>query len=212
MTFGDWTFESGSTPSAELTGGPTGQSAPWVKVISDGSIVKVFPTNGTVNGVSVLGLNQGVVETFWDMSTTVGTQRVGIVYRSLNKTSSNFTSMDGYVVSIDDNGSYLLRRFNAGAATTLTSGTDASLGDASLNWHKMRATWWKAGGVLYHKFEIQNLDGAAENPANWRVIFNGITDNTNSFENSANEVFLFSDLAAASDFSGWESTKFYSVA
>lgn len=197
MVFGDWTFDTTYYNTIQVvTDTAPGESAPVLKfqrnaVSSAAKPVPIYPASGTINGVSVLGLNQGQISS-WFKDDTYAISSVSRVWKLLFRiTDTASATYTGYSVEFNDDeasfprhSDFSLKRWSNGVATTLDTLDMTANITSAVNWYGSRVTWWEtASSGLLVKVEMNYNDGTG-----WIEQTPGLGDSTNSFKSSTNTV------------------------
>lgn len=176
MVYTDWTLSPNIDQIAiDNTDNAPGGTTPCISFRSNSSLQHkmMYPTNGTINGVNIRGINQGQLETWLKYNAesfdNISTLSFGLCFRISNTSDSSLT---GYVLQF--------RITNVGppspTSTSQTaqflhysSGTSTSIGGIgttalpnvfnALTWYKIRTKWWVIGADLAMSFDLDYNDG-----------------------------------------------------
>lgn len=145
---------------------PSNETEPCIRF--ELATTKAFPAEGTINGVDILGVDQGAID-LWVYGRSTSFQPFSIFFRvdDIGDLDSLMNGFSGYEVRFGNSGhGWFIRRWDNGSVgNTLLDHDDdwtySAQGVPSTRvWYRYRVQWWVFGGILYVQVFLDNNSGA----------------------------------------------------
>jgi len=199
MVLPEWSFGNHLLISIGTTNNPpdASESSPYITLDYVTGVTKTlyWPTNMSINGQSVKGMNEG--QATWWMKRGAGWGGVRFFFRTLDAFSKDWTGdpQNGYVLVLDSGGnaSMFRRRVN-GVSTNLVFFTITF----PIAWIQIRVSWWIDNGLNL------KLETRSSTTSPWVQAGSTVIDSADAHKDPTNQIAFFQVGGAGLDPINWE--------